>query len=89
MIGRPVYYLTYPNGDLDSRVIRIAEQAGYRLAFTTAYRKLKNLEEGPYSLGRIKISHTADNPLVFWIKISGIYHVFKREKRKLKNRLNL
>ncbi len=85
MLGIPIRYLSYPNGDLDERVVKIAEKAGYRLAFTTAYKKLKGLPEGPFTLGRIKISRTSDNPFVFWSKISGIYHVFKRERYHFKN----
>lgn len=84
MLGTPIRYVSYPNGDLDERVMARAEKAGYRLGFTTSYKKLKGLEEGPYSITRVKISRTSDNPLVFWSKLSGIYQIFKRERQKLK-----
>ena len=87
LLGTPIRYLSYPNGDLDERVVKIAQEAGYRLAFTTASKKLKGLPEGPMTLARVKISRSSDNPFVFWLKVSGLYHVFKRERYRFKNLL--
>ncbi len=85
MFSVPIDYLSYPSGDIDQRVLDIAKASGYRLGFSTSYKKLKTLREGPYSLGRVKVTRTADNPFVFWFEISGIYHTFKREQHRLKN----
>lgn len=85
MLGIPIRYLSYPSGDVDERVVKTAEKAGYRLAFTTSYKKLKGIPEGPYTQGRVKISRSSDNPFAFWAKISGLYHAFKRERYRFKN----
>ncbi len=75
---KPIRYLAYPVGNIDERVLQEAEKAGYHLAFTTSFKKLKKLPEGPFSMPRVKISRSSDNPLVFWFKISGFYESFKR-----------
>jgi peptidoglycan/xylan/chitin deacetylase (PgdA/CDA1 family) len=85
LFGIPIQYIAYPFGDLDARVIKIAEEAGYRLGFTTSYKKLKQNSEGPWSITRIKISRTSDSLFLYWAKISGIYQLFKRESKSLKN----
>ena len=82
MFGVPVYYLAYPSGDIDRRVLDEAERVGYRLAFTTSYKKLKGLPKGDYSLDRVKITRTSDLLPAYWFKISGIYDGFKRLRNK-------
>ncbi|MDD5218658.1 MAG: polysaccharide deacetylase family protein [Candidatus Omnitrophica bacterium] len=77
MIGVPVYYLAYPSGNVDERVIQNAREAGYRLAFTTSHKKLNRLNEGLFALTRVKITSTADFPLAFWGQVSGLYGAFK------------
>lgn len=78
MFGRPVHYFAYPSGDIDTRVVNLAEEAGYRLAFTTSPEKRGDLSENHFTLTRIKISRTSDFPIAFWIKISGIYEWVKK-----------
>lgn len=78
IFGKPMDFLAYPVGDIDERVLAEAEKAGYKLAFTTSYKKLKNLPEGRYSVYRQKISDSSDNPVLFWVRISGIYQAVKR-----------
>lgn len=78
VFGRPVPYLAYPLGNIDKRVVREAEKAGYRLAFTTSYKKLNDLPEGPFTIQREKVSQSSDNLFYFWFKLSGIYTAFKR-----------
>ena len=84
MTGAPIDYFAYPLGDMDARVERAAELAGYHMAFTTAYKRLRGLREGPYALTRQKITKSSDNPIVFWVKISGLYQFFKDGRYKLK-----
>jgi len=84
MLGVPVQDLAYPSGDIDERVISIAQEVGYRQAFTTSYKKIRNLPEGDYSISRVKITRTSDLLLAYWVKVSGIYQIFKRERIKLK-----
>ncbi len=75
---KKIDYLAYPVGDIDSRVLEEAEKAGYHMAFTTSFKKLKDLPEGTFSMQRQKISRSSDNPIVFWFKLSGLYQSFKR-----------
>ncbi len=81
---RKVDYLAYPSGDFDKRAASIAEQAGYRLAFTTSQKKLKGLKEGPFALTREKVSRSSDNLFIFWFETSGIYQFLKKSQYQLK-----
>lgn len=78
MFNVPIRYLAYPSGDVDESVTRIAEEAGYALAFTTSPKKLRGLEENHYRITRIKISRTTDLLPIFWVKLSGLYEAFKK-----------
>ncbi len=84
IFGRPVLYLAYPRGNFNSLIGKIAEEAGYRLAFTTSPKKLKSSEIGPFAMLRVKISRTSDNPVLFWFKISGIYEALKLKFHQMK-----
>jgi peptidoglycan/xylan/chitin deacetylase (PgdA/CDA1 family) len=81
----PVEYFAYPNGDLNAESIAAVKKAGYRLAFTTSHHKLNGLTETPFSLTRMNISLSSDNPIVFWVKITGIYQVHKHYWYRLKS----
>jgi peptidoglycan/xylan/chitin deacetylase (PgdA/CDA1 family) len=81
IFGRPMDYLAYPSGAINQEVLTMAEQAGYKLAFTTSPQKLGELPEGFYSLTRVKISRTSDLMPAFWFKISGLYETCKRVKK--------
>lgn len=80
-----VNYFSYPNGDLDARALKAVSDSGYRLGFTTSYHKLRRLEETPFSLTRLNITRSSDNPLIFWTKVTGIYQTHKAYWQKLKN----
>lgn len=77
VFGIPIFYMAYPGGAFNPQIGKIAQEAGYRLAFTTSPKKLKTSEIGPFAMTRVKISRVADNPIAFWVKISGIYEAFK------------
>lgn len=83
---RPVPDLAYPSGSIDERVIKIAQEAGCRQAFTTSQKKLKGLAEGPFASTRSKIDRSSDWPFVFWLHVSGIYSSVKNLRRHLKQR---
>ncbi len=78
MFGRPIRFLAYPSGDLNHAVLTATERAGYDLAFTTSPKKLKGLEEGLFSLTRVKISRSSDLAPAFWFKLSGLYGSYKK-----------
>jgi len=86
LLNRPVHYLAYPSGNLDARVVRLAQSAGYKLAFTTAAKQLKGLPETDFSITRVKISRTSDCLPLFWIKVSGIYEWGRSLVSMFKNR---
>lgn len=70
-LGLPVDYFCYPTGAFNDAVRKLVEEAGYRLAFTTARKNLKGRPETLYSISRIRIG-PKDNLLTFWFKISGL-----------------
>ena len=80
----PVLYLAYPFGNFDSRVMKVAQESGYRLAFTTGHKQLKGNNEGNFCLTRVKINRVSDPPLVFWYHLSGIHQYIKQAREKLK-----
>lgn len=81
MLGVKIQDLAYPSGDIDPRVLDIAKASGYRMAFTTSYKKLNGLPESEYAITRVKITRTSDLLLAYWLKLSGIYQIFKRESQ--------
>ncbi len=76
----PMYYFAYPGGYLDDESIHEVKKAGFRLAFTTARRRLEGKKEGLDKLVRIKITEKDLNPLRFWIKVSGLWTALKHIK---------
>jgi len=86
LLKRPVRYFAYPSGNLDERVVRLAQSAGYKLAFTTAAKQLKGLPETDFSITRVKISRTSDSLPLFWFKVSGIYEWGRSVLQSFKNR---
>ena len=69
-LGAKINYFCYPEGSHDERTIKMAEEAGYRLAFTTSRKQLQGRPGTLYSIVRIKVSPT-QNLFVFWINVSG------------------
>lgn len=84
-LGRPIRYFAYPSGNLDARVVRLAQSAGYQLAFTTAAKQLRGLPETDFSVTRVKISRTSDCLALFWFKVSGIYEWGRAGIQRLKS----
>lgn len=89
-IGKEVKFLCYPMGGYDERVKAAAKEAGYEAAFATKPRHLKRSHD-LYEIKRVRISATADNLFVFFIKVSGYHSFFKvakddsrKEREKLK-----
>lgn len=80
----PVHYFAYPNGDLDVQSISVIKDAGYHLAFTTSHHKLNGVQETPFSITRLQMSRSSDNPLVFWVKVTGLYQIHKEKWEKFK-----
>lgn len=80
-----VDFFSYPNGDLEPRALQAVRDSGYALAFTTSHHKLGRLQETPFSITRLNISRSSDNPIIFWAKVTGLYQTHKQYWQKLKN----
>ena len=53
-IGNPTVFC-YPFGDYNEKCEKVLEKAGFELAFTTAYSRIRPGDD-PYALGRIRMS---------------------------------
>lgn len=74
-IGREVKFLAYPNGGYSEAVKMLARISGYKAACTTNRGQGRDI----YEIRRIKMTNNS-NPLVMWMKLSGFYDVFRKEK---------
>ncbi len=77
-LGRPVYYFSYPSGFFSDPALEIVKKAGYRLAFTTSWKRLQGRSETLHSLTRIKITEKDRSAIRFWFKISGAHSILNR-----------
>lgn len=71
-LGRPVKLFSYPGGGFDAAARQIVIDSGYDGAVAT-HPGRGYPRADPYALKRIRISRTADNPIVFWLQVSGFY----------------
>ena len=80
-LGEKVNMFCYPTGGFNARVRQLVIDAGYKAAVA-----LKSTGRYPasdvFSLRRIKVSEQDNNLLLFWIKISGFYNIFREAKYK-------
>jgi poly-beta-1,6-N-acetyl-D-glucosamine N-deacetylase len=77
-IGREIHFFTYPTGQHDEEIVRLVEDAGYLLGFTSS-RKYLHEKETLFSLTRYKINPN-DNLASFWLKLAGITDLVQRLK---------
>lgn len=70
-LEQPIDYFCYPAGVMNEKVMKLVQEGGYRLAFTTAWKSLKGSAQTRYSITRTKIG-SRDNLMTFWFKISGL-----------------
>jgi peptidoglycan/xylan/chitin deacetylase (PgdA/CDA1 family) len=73
-LGRNIKFICYPMGVYNEHVKSMARQAGYEAGFATKPTRLAPNYDA-YEIKRVRISPTANNLFVFWIKLSG-YHSF-------------
>jgi peptidoglycan/xylan/chitin deacetylase (PgdA/CDA1 family) len=76
-MGREISLFSYPVGGYNTKVIDFIKRAGYIGACTTN-RGRYHLNPDIYALRRIRMNDHSDNLLVMWIKLSGIYNLFRR-----------
>ena len=70
--GVPVKLFSYPGGGFDADARQRVIDAGYEGAVAT-HPGPSYPHRDPYALKRIRISRTADNPVVLWLQVSGYY----------------
>ena len=68
----PITLFSYPGGGFNDKVRQAVMEAGYEGAVAT-HPGADYPDRDPYALKRIRISRTADNLFVFWLKVSGFY----------------
>jgi peptidoglycan/xylan/chitin deacetylase (PgdA/CDA1 family) len=55
LLGTPPIYLSYPNNSYDSRVVRLAQEAGFEAAFTVDQRPIRD-QDSAYALPRFDVA---------------------------------
>lgn len=79
-LQRPVDFLSFPVGGFTPEAQQLLREAGYRAAFTTNRgRSFTPIDR--YALRRIKMTERDAHPLLFWIKVSGRYDLFRQLKQ--------
>ena len=76
-LGRNIYYFSYPSGFFNQEIVKLVEEAGYRLAFTTARKRLMGEPETFYSMTRIKVGPRT-HLFIFWLYVSGLMDYAKQ-----------
>ena len=79
-VGRSVDYISYPIGGFTPRAQAVIKQAGYRAAYTTNRLARPGGFFDRYALRRIKVTERDAHPLVFLVKLSGYYDLFRQLK---------
>ena len=77
-IGKRVNSFCYPMGSFDAKSKKAVEDAGYLGAVATTPRHVA--QDDVYAIKRIRVSHSADNLFIFWVKTTRLYTWFKRHK---------
>jgi len=77
-MGREISLFSYPVGGYNAKVIDFVKRAGY-IAACTSNKGRYHLKPDIFALRRIKMTEHSDNPLAMWIKLSGIYNLFRRK----------
>ena len=77
-----VNFFCYPTGGFTAQAQQIVKESGYKGACTTNRGANRLNTEDVYALKRIKVkdSDFVDNPVSFWLKLSGYYNLFRKDK---------
>ena len=79
LLGKPVRYFAYPNGDYNQSTLKLVKDAGFDAAFTTHPRNLGS--RGPFEIERTGIYSMAFSR--FWLKTHGAVTAARFVKRNV------
>lgn len=74
--GIPIDVFSYPGGGFDAESREMVIDAGY-IGATATHPGWDYPNLDPYALKRIRVSRTADNPIVFWLQLTGLYTFYE------------
>ena len=77
-IGKPVSSLSYPVGGFTQKAQKVAQEAGYRAAYTTNRFSFLGRKLDRFAVRRIKITERDNHPITLKAKLSGYYDVFRQ-----------
>ncbi|MFT5388163.1 MAG: peptidoglycan/xylan/chitin deacetylase (PgdA/CDA1 family) [Lysobacterales bacterium] len=79
MLDIKVDYFAYPIGGFSKKIKKVVRSAGYKAAMATnrGYDKANN---DLFEINRIKFSDNDDDSFTLWIKLSGYFNIFRKEK---------
>lgn len=80
-LGRKVNTFSYPEAKFNDEIRQLVIEAGYKLA-AAGSRGKKFANDDIFALKRVRISLSSDNLLVFWMKASGFYTLFKGHRKR-------
>ncbi len=78
-LGHPVACLAYPLGGFTEPIKKIVAKSGYQCACTTN-RGRDRFNQDLYELKRIRFSDHDQSEFILWVKLSGYYNLFRKQK---------
>jgi len=72
--GSPIKYFSYPNGDIDEKVINMVSKVGFDMAFSTEAKYIKNSDIDCYSIPRFCINDDGG----YWENISKVIGIWQK-----------
>ncbi len=78
-LGQKIRYFAYPTGGFTKEVKKVVREAGYRGACTTN-RGYDKANKDIFELNRIRFSNNDNSKVILWVKLSGYYNLFRKNK---------
>lgn len=79
LLGREVDYFAYPSGGFSRRIAEMVRDAGYAGACATN-RGYDRFNKDVYQLNRVRLSDKDNRIDYLWIKLSGMYNLFRQAR---------
>jgi peptidoglycan/xylan/chitin deacetylase (PgdA/CDA1 family) len=79
ILGVEVAYFAYPSGGFTGGIKQMVKDAGYKGACTTN-RGRDKFNRDVYELNRIRLSDKDDRLDYVWMKLTGVYNLFRKNK---------